>query len=84
MRVRSSPMVRSPNAWRCPKASAVAAAADAQLGQVLTASETGAPSIYPPMPYDTAVTGAEAAASIPVKPPTLETQISVQVTWELI
>lgn len=66
------------------KASAVAAAADAQLGRVLTVSETGAPSIYPPMPYDTAVAGAEAAGSIPVKPPTLETQISVQVTWELI
>jgi uncharacterized protein YggE len=65
------------------KASAVAAASDASLGQVLTISETGSPSIYPPMPYDTAVAGAEGAAT-PVNPPTLETQISVQVTWELV
>jgi hypothetical protein len=35
------------------------------------------------MPYDTAVAGAE-AASTPVNPPTLETQVSLQVTWELI
>jgi uncharacterized protein len=65
------------------KASAMAAATDAQLGQVLTVAETGSPSIYRPMPYDTAVAGAE-AASTPVMPPTLETQVSVQVTWELI
>jgi uncharacterized protein YggE len=65
------------------KASAMAAATDAQLGQVLTMTESGSPSIYPPMPYDTAVAGAE-AASTPVNPPTLETQVSVQVTWELI
>jgi uncharacterized protein YggE len=65
------------------KASAMADATDAQLGQVLTMTERGAPSIYPPMPYDTAVAGAEAAAT-PVSPPTLETQVSVQVTWELV
>lgn len=66
------------------KASAVAVAADAQLGQVLTISEAGSPSIYPPIAYDgTMAAGAEAAPT-PVNPPTLETQISVQVTWELI
>jgi uncharacterized protein YggE len=65
------------------KASAMAAATDAQLGQVLTVTETGSPSFSPPMPYDTAVAGA-AATSTPVNPPTLETQVSVQVTWELI
>jgi uncharacterized protein YggE len=65
------------------KATAMAAATDAQLGQVLTVAETGSPSVYPPMPYDTAVAGAE-AASTPVEPPTLEKQVSVQVTWELI
>jgi uncharacterized protein len=65
------------------KASAMAAATDVQLGQVLTVTETGSPSVYPPMPYDTAVAAA-GATSTPVKPPTLETQVSVQVTWELI
>jgi uncharacterized protein YggE len=65
------------------KASAMAAATDAQLGEVRTMTESGSPSIYPPMPYDTAVAGAE-AASTPVNPPTLETQVSVQVTWALI
>jgi uncharacterized protein YggE len=64
------------------KATAMAAATDAQLGQVVTMTESGSPSVYPPM-YDTAVAGAEAAAT-PVNPPTLETQVSVQVTWELI
>jgi uncharacterized protein len=64
------------------KASAVAVAAEAQLGQVLTVSETG-PSFPPPMPYEGAM-AADAAAATPVNPPTLETQISVQVTWALI
>ncbi|MEO8424841.1 MAG: SIMPL domain-containing protein [Actinomycetota bacterium] len=64
------------------KASAMAAATDAQLGRVLTMTESGSPSVYPPIPYDTAVAGAEATA-VPVNPPTLETQVSVQVTWEL-
>lgn len=67
------------------KASAVAVAAEAQLGQVLTVSETGAPPIYPPMPYGgTMSAAADAVAPTPVNPPTLETQISIQVTWELI
>ncbi len=66
------------------KASAVAVAADAQLGQVLTVSETGAPSTYPPMPYDGAMAAGGEVAPTPVNPPTLETQISVQVTWALI
>ena len=64
------------------KASAMADATDAQLGQVLTMTESGSPSTYPPMPY-AAVAGAEDSAT-PVNPPTLETQVSVQVTWELI
>ena len=66
------------------KAASVAAAADAQLGQVVTISEIGTPSIYPPMPYDTAMAGTEAGMATPVQPPTLQTQVSVQVTWELI
>jgi uncharacterized protein YggE len=65
------------------KASAMADATDAQLGQVLTMTESGSPSTYPPMPYDIAAAGAEGSAT-PVNPPTLETQVSVQVTWELI
>jgi uncharacterized protein YggE len=65
------------------KASAMADAAGAQLGQVLTMTEAGSPSIYPPMPYDTAAAGAEAVAT-PISPPTLETQVSVQGTWSLI
>ena len=64
------------------KASAMAAATDAQLGRVLTMTESGSPSVYPPIPYDTAFAGAGATA-VPVNPPTLETQVSVQVTWEL-
>jgi uncharacterized protein YggE len=66
------------------KATAVAVAADAQLGQVVTVSETGAPPFYPPMPYEGTMAAGDAAAPTPVNPPTLETQISVQVTWELI
>jgi uncharacterized protein YggE len=65
------------------KAAAMAGATDVQLGRVLTMTESGSPSIYPPTPYDTAAAGAEASAT-PVNPPTLETQVSVQVTWELI
>jgi uncharacterized protein len=67
------------------KASAVAVAAEAQLGQVVTVSETGTPPIYPPMPYVGAMSAsAGAEAPTPVNPPTLETQVSVQVTWELV
>jgi uncharacterized protein YggE len=66
------------------KASAVADAAQAQLGQVLTVTETGTPSVPPPMPYEGAVAASDARAPTPVNPPTLETQVSVQVTWELL
>jgi uncharacterized protein len=66
------------------KASAVAAAAEAQLGQVLTVSETGMPSFPPPMPYEGAMPAGDAVVATPVNPPVLETQVSVQVTWELV
>jgi uncharacterized protein len=64
------------------KAVALAGAADAQLGRVVEIVEGNAPSVVPPILYDRAVAGAE-AASTPIEPPTLETQVSVTVVWEL-
>jgi uncharacterized protein len=62
------------------KAEALAGAGDAALGRVLTIAETGAPN-YPPVLYDRMAVAAEAT---PIEPPTLETQVSVTVTWELV
>lgn len=63
------------------KAVALASAGDAQLGQVVSIDETTGSST-PPVFYDRAMS-AGAAAPTPVQPPTLETQVSVTVVWEL-
>lgn len=64
------------------KALALAEASGAQLGVVVSVSETGAP--FPgPVHRDLGV--AEAAGAVPpIQPPTIETQVSVTVTWELL
>jgi uncharacterized protein YggE len=64
------------------KADALAKAGDAQLGQVMTIQETSASS-PPPIFYQKAFATAGAAVPTPVSPPTLETQVSVTVTWAL-
>lgn len=64
------------------KADALATAGDAQLGQVVTIQETSASST-PPIFYDKAFASAGAAVPTPVSPPTIETQVSVTVTWAL-
>jgi uncharacterized protein YggE len=61
------------------KAEVLAAAGDARLGQMLQVTESGAPT-PPPLYRD--VMAAE-AASTPVSPPTIETQVSVTVVWAL-
>ena len=66
------------------RASAIAAASDAQLGRVLSVTEVSGPVMYPPTPYMGSTSAGDAASSTPVSPPTLETQVSVQVVWELI
>jgi len=63
------------------KAEALAGAGDASLGRVLQITETSSPA-PPPIYYDKMAMGA--AVSTPVSPPTLETQVSVSVVWELI
>ncbi|MGZ4151309.1 MAG: SIMPL domain-containing protein, partial [Actinomycetota bacterium] len=63
------------------KAEALASAGDAQLGQVVSIDETTGSST-PPVFYDRA-TSAGASAPTPVQPPTLETQVSVTVVWQL-
>jgi uncharacterized protein len=63
------------------KAQALADAAGAQLGPVVTISEATAPT-YPPV-YVMAADAA-GAATTPVNPPTLETQVSVTVVWSLV
>jgi uncharacterized protein YggE len=63
------------------KALALAEAAGAGLGAVVSVSETGAP--FPGPVYRDYV--AEAGAAVPpIQPPTIETQVSVTVTWELL
>lgn len=63
------------------KADAMAAAAQAQVGQVVKIDETAQPG---PQPYDQRVAfAASEAAPTPVNPPTIETQVSVSVTWAL-
>jgi hypothetical protein len=66
------------------KAEIMAGAGDASLGQVVTMIESSAPA-YPPIYYgrDMAV-AAEGGASTPVEAPTIESQVSVSVTWELV
>ena len=63
------------------KADAMAAAAGASVGDVVTITEATAPS---PMPYPMYAGAADVAASTPVNPPTVQTQVSVTVTWALV
>lgn len=63
------------------KAEALASAGDASLGSVITITEGTTPQ-YPPMPF--ATDAGRAAASTPISPPTLETQVTVTVVWSLV
>lgn len=63
------------------KADAMAAAAGAGIGEVVTISESTATT---PVPYPMYAGAADAAASTPIQPPTVETQVSVTVTWALV
>jgi uncharacterized protein YggE len=62
------------------KAETLAGAGDAQLGQVVSIQESSAGST-PPIYYGRDMA---ADASTPIQPPTLETQVSVTVTWSLV
>jgi len=65
------------------KAETLAAAGDAQLGQVVSIQE-GSGGSTPPIYYGRDMAGgAMAEAATPIQPPTLETQVSVTVTWSL-
>lgn len=64
------------------KAEIMASAGDASLGQVVTIVESSAP-VYPPIYYGRDMAVAEAGAATPIEAPTLESQVSVTVTWEL-
>ncbi len=65
------------------KAEVLADASGAQLGAVMHVSEAGAP--VPPTAYrDYAYAEASGGGVPPVETPTIETQVGVSVTWELI
>ncbi|MEO8423226.1 MAG: SIMPL domain-containing protein [Actinomycetota bacterium] len=65
------------------KAETLAGAGDAQLGQVVSIQE-GSGGYTPPIYYGREMmAGAMDSASTPIQPPTLETQVSVTVTWSL-
>lgn len=65
------------------KAETLAGAGDAQLGQVVSIQE-GSAGYTPPIYYGRDMAASSAgAASTPIQPPTLETQVSVTVTWSL-
>jgi uncharacterized protein YggE len=65
-------------------AETLAAAGGADLGQVVTIVEMSSPSSVPPIYYEReTMAAADGAVSTPIEPPTLETQVSVSVTWEL-
>jgi hypothetical protein len=63
------------------KAETMAAAADAGLGQVLTIVEQSRGIPGPIYAEDVALTAGDRA--VPVEPPTIETSVSVTVTWAL-
>ena len=62
------------------KAEALAAAGNASLGDVLTIQE-GTP-VYP-ITYDRFAAAGAASAPTPIEPPTIQTQVTVTVTWAL-
>lgn len=64
------------------KADAMATAAGATVGQVVTIAEASTPG---PQPYyDRMGFAAAEAVSTPVNPPTIETEVQVTVTWQLV
>ena len=67
------------------KAETLAGAGGAQLGEVVSIQESSYGST-PPIYYgrDAAMGGAVADTATPIQPPTLETQVSVTVTWALV
>ena len=64
------------------KAEVLAEAGGAQLGSVLQIAEAGSPT-PPPVYYERAM-AVEASAPTPIETPTMETQVTVSVTWSLI
>lgn len=66
------------------KAETLAAAGSASLGDVITIQEGTPPTVYPPVMYDKAYASAGAASvPTPIEPPTIQTQVTVTVTWAL-
>jgi uncharacterized protein YggE len=65
------------------KAEALADSTGAQLGAVITVVEAGGTSPEP-LYRDYAVAEAAAGGAPPIETPTIETQVSVSVTWELL
>jgi len=65
------------------KAEALADSTGTQLGAVITVAEGGGTSPEP-LYRDYAVAEAAAAGAPPIETPTIETQVSVSVTWELL
>jgi hypothetical protein len=65
------------------KAESLAAATGAQLGAVMTVVE-GAGTTPSPVYRDYAYAEDAAAGAPPIETPTIETQVSVSVTWELL
>jgi len=63
------------------KAEILAEASGASLGPVVTINEAGA--LTPPPIYYDRVAVAEAGATTPISPPTLESQVMVTVVWSL-
>jgi uncharacterized protein YggE len=63
------------------KAEAMAGAAGAGIGEVVTINESSAAT---PTPYPMYAGAADGAASTPIQPPTIETQVSVSMTWTLV
>ena len=63
------------------KAELLAATGDDELGVVLSITESGS-SFPPPVFYGEA--GAAVDMATPILPPTLETQVSVNVVWSLV
>jgi len=63
------------------KADAMAEAAGAGVGEVVTISEA---TVASPVPYPMYAGAEDVAASTPIQPPTVETQVSVTVTWALV
>ena len=64
------------------KAETLAAAGGASLGDAITIQE-GTPPVYPPVTYDRFAAAGAASSPTPIEPPTIQTQVTVTVTWAL-